>query len=180
MSRLLLNCVVLSLAGCAVGDDRYPPGWDPLTASPALGCRHLEGSYADRGEGTGHPGAASLTRELFGQDGPWEKATRVRIAFAPEDAVEVTVSVTDGSPFVRRFAAKTGEFTCERGQMVLRNRRWIYSDVMSGRETVKIELQDAGQHLAAHVHESTTGVMFMVVPLSGESTRWYRFARLKP
>jgi hypothetical protein len=30
------------------------------------------------------------------------------------------------------------------------------------------------------VRESITGVMFLVVPLSGESARWLRFARLKP
>ena len=62
----------------------------------------------------------------------------------------------------------------------MRSRRWVTSDVMSGRETVKIELHQAEQHLVARVDETTTGVMFMVVPLSGESARWYRFQRLKP
>jgi len=181
MSSLLRNCVVVvSLAGCAVGDELYPNDWDPLMASPSAGCRHLEGIYADRGDAPGHAAAASFSRELFGKDGPWEKAASVRIDFATEDEVDVAVSVTEGKPFIRRFDAKTGEFACERGLMVLRNQRWIYSDVMSGRETVKIELQAAGRHLAAHVYESATGVMFMAVPLSGESARWYRFARLKP
>ena len=32
----------------------------------------------------------------------------------------------------------------------------------------------------AHVEERVSGVMFIVVPLSGESARWFRFARLKP
>jgi hypothetical protein len=35
-------------------------------------------------------------------------------------------------------------------------------------------------YLVVHVHEAMTGLMFMVVPLSGESTRWFRFARLAP
>jgi hypothetical protein len=51
---------------------------------------------------------------------------------------------------------------------------------MSGRESVKIELRMAEPFLVAHVYESITGVMFLVVPLSGESARWYRFSRLKP
>jgi hypothetical protein len=51
---------------------------------------------------------------------------------------------------------------------------------MSGRESVKIELNMAEPFLVAHVYESISGVMFLVVPLSGESARWYRFRRLKP
>jgi hypothetical protein len=51
---------------------------------------------------------------------------------------------------------------------------------MSGRETVKIEMHQADHHLVTRVDETTTGVMFIVVPLSGESGRWYRFPRLKP
>jgi len=51
---------------------------------------------------------------------------------------------------------------------------------MSGRESVKIELNQADPFLVTHVYESITGVMFLVVPLSGESAHWFRFPRLKP
>ena len=54
------------------------------------------------------------------------------------------------------------------------------SDLMSGRESVKIELNLAEPFIVAHVYESISGVMFLVVPLSGESARWYRFRRLSP
>jgi hypothetical protein len=38
----------------------------------------------------------------------------------------------------------------------------------------------ADRHLVTRVDETTTGVMFMVVPLSGESVRWFRFPLVKP
>ena len=43
-----------------------------------------------------------------------------------------------------------------------------------------IDLLDAEPFLVTHVQEATTGVMFRVVPLSGESARSFRFLRLKP
>jgi hypothetical protein len=45
---------------------------------------------------------------------------------------------------------------------------------------VQIDLHEAAPFLVAHVHESMTGVMFLVVPLAGESARWFRFPRLNP
>ena len=83
-------------------------------------------------------------------------------------------------PETRRFSIKAGEARCDRGRLTLVAKRWVASDLMSGRESVKIELNQADPFLVAHVYESVTGVMFLVVPLSGESARWFRFPRLKP
>jgi hypothetical protein len=75
---------------------------------------------------------------------------------------------------------KAGEARCDRGTLELVAKRWVASDLMSGRESVKIELHQSDSFLVTHVRESITGVMFLVVPLSGESARWLRFPRLKP
>jgi hypothetical protein len=168
------------LAGCTVADNPYPMAWDPVPAPAAADCRQFEGTYADRGEAFGSTERPSLTRELFGADGPWEKAASVRLEFSTEDSVEVTVSGEGQKPATLRFSLKAGEARCDRGRLELLARRWVASDLMSGRESVKIELNQADPFLVAHVRESTTGVMFLVVPLSGESARWFRFPRLKP
>lgn len=177
MKRLAL---VALLAGCSVADSPYPPSWEPLSASPANDCRRFQGTYADRGEAPGQTARPSLTRELFGADSPWEKATSIRFDFTAEDAVDVTVAGEGLAPVVRTFSANAGEFRCDRGKLVLRSRRWVVSGLMSGRETVQIDLLEANPFLVAHVSESMAGVMFMVVPLAGESARWFRFQRLKP
>ena len=177
MKRLFLLAL---LAGCTVADTPYPIAWDPIPAPAAADCRQFEGAYADRGEVFGQTARPSLTRELFGADSPWEKAASVRLEFTTEDSVEVTVSGEGLKPEMRRFSLKAGEARCDRGRLELVARRWVASDLMSGRESVRIELHQADPFLVAHVHESITGVMFLVVPLSGESARWFRFPRLKP
>ena len=177
MRRILL---LGFLSGCSVVDTPYPISWDPIPAPAASDCRQFAGAYADRGEAFGDTARPSLTRELFGADSPWEKASSVRFDFAAEESVEVTVSGEGLKPETRRFSIKTGEARCDRGRLELVARRWVASDLMSGRESVKIELAQADPFLVAHVHESITGVMFLVVPLSGESARWFRFPRLKP
>jgi hypothetical protein len=172
---------LLLLAGCSVVDAPYPPAWDPLPSrldSSALDCRRFQGTYADRGEAPDQSAKPSLTRELLGQDSPWEKATSVRFNVVSDDVVEVTVN--GAKPMTHQFSVKAGDLSCERGRLVLRSRRWVTSDLMSGRENVKIDLHQSEPYLVAHVYENTTGLMFMVVPLSGESARWFRFQRVAP
>jgi len=177
MKRLAL---LAFLTGCSVADAPYPLAWDPLSGPATTDCRRFQGTYADRGEVPGDTPPPSLTRELFGPDGPWEKATTIRLDLPTEEAVKVTVEVQGRDPVVRELSAKAGDFQCDRGNLVLNSRRWVASDLMSGRESVKIDVYQAEPFLVAHVYESVTGVMFLVVPLSGESARWFRFRRLKP
>ena len=170
--------LVVIVAGCSVVDAPYPPAWDPLSDARAPDCRRFAGTYLDRGEAPGQTARPSLTRELFGQESPWEKAASLRIDLTPEGA---TVSVSGpAQPFVHHFSAKEGDFRCDAGKLVLRHHRWVASGLMSGRESVKASLFEAEPFLVAHVEERMTGVMFMVVPLAGESARWFRFGRLKP
>ena len=155
----------LLLAGCTVADESYPGRWDPLPPASTANCRHFRGTYADRGEAPGHASRPSLTRELFGPDSPWEKAVSLELD-PGDDTLDIRVQAPGTTEFSRRLTAKARDFACERGKLVVRSRRWVTSDVMSGRETVKIELHQAEQHLVAHVDETTTGVMFMVVPVA--------------
>jgi len=168
------------LPGCTVADNPYPIGWDPIPAPAAADCGQFQGTYADRGEAFGQTAKPSLTRELFGASSPWEKVSSVRLEFVAEDSVEVTVAGEGLKPETRRFSLKAGEAGCDRGKLQLVARRWVASDLMSGRESVRIDLEQADPFLVTHVRESITGVMFLVVPLSGESARWLRFARQKP
>jgi hypothetical protein len=120
----------------------YPPAWDPLPSRPqssAVDCGRFQGTYVDWGEAPGQSGQPSLTRELFGQDSPWERATSLRLHLASDDVLEVTVTAAD-KPMTRQFSAKAGDLSCDGGPLVLRSRRWVASDLMSGRENVKIDL----------------------------------------
>jgi hypothetical protein len=167
---------VLFLGGCSVVDQPYPAAWDP--PKPAPDCSRFEGTYADRGEVAGQVARRSLTREIFGEASPWEQAKSVRLELVEDGAV---ITAQDGGkPVSRHFSAKDGDFRCDGGTLTLRARRWVTSGLMSGRESVRVDLYDAQPFLVAHIEERVTGVMFVVVPLSGESARWFRFARLGP
>lgn len=178
MSRVLVLCVFL--AGCTVVDEPYPARWDPLLPPISHDCREFQGTYADRGESPGHATKPSLTRELFGKNSPWEKALAVELQLPSDETLDIHVSAPGANAFSRRLTTRAGDFACDRGKLIVRSRRWVASDLMSGRESVLIEMHRAEPYLVARVNENTTGVMFMVVPLSGESAKWYRFARLKP
>jgi hypothetical protein len=170
--------LILLLAGCSVADDPYPAAWDSLPAETLSNCREFNGTYADRGEAPRHAGKPSLTRELFGKDGPWEKAVSVELDLPSDEALDIRVSAPGATPFSRRLSAKAGDFACDRGRLIVHSKRWVASDLMSGRESVTVEMHQGERHLVTRVNESMIGVMFMVVPLTGESARWYRFLRL--
>ncbi|HEX5476406.1 MAG TPA: hypothetical protein VFX09_00955 [Burkholderiales bacterium] len=189
----------MSLAGCMVMDAPYPLEWETLENPPSADCRYIEGRYADRGQSIEPVESRvatteglvteqysqvseerSFTRELLGEDSPWESALEIRLHMPADDAVEVTVLGKSGKALTRTFTAQSGDFQCDAGRMILHGRRWVASDLMSGREKMRMELQRSSAHLVAHVFERDTGLVFAVVPLSGDSARWIRFPRLAP
>ena len=172
--------LALCLAGCAIGDPRYPLQWDPLEPPRTLDCRRFEGAYADRGDAPEPRRNPSLTRELFGPHSAWENAVRVELHFPSEDRLEVSVWSTDGKLFERALSAAAGELKCESGRLVLRNVRWVAEVLIAGREDMTIELHDAGDEIVASVDERSFGFIFVVVPIAAEARHWYRFRRLQP
>lgn len=198
-----------SLSGCMVVDAPYPLEWDVLPAPAATHCRYLAGRYADRGQSSEHPGELtkqsspavqpsqtkqpsapprqgsvteerSFTRELLGEDSPWQNALEFMVQTPSDDVAVFTVVDRNGSSVSRSFTVQSGQLECDAGRMILHNKRWVASTLLSGRENITMELQRGGDYLVAHVSERDTGLAFAVVPLSGESARWMRFRRLAP
>jgi hypothetical protein len=173
---VLLICV----AGCAVTEQDYPLTWDPLLPPASIDCARFAGSYADRGEAAGRSAEPSLTQGLFGQHSGWKNAQRVDLALPQAGVLEITVWDAQKPLFKRTLIAQAGEFQCKGGQLVVHAKRWVASDLVSGRQSVTIEFNRADGKLVAHVQETTYGTIFAVVPIAGTAAHWYRFARLTP
>jgi hypothetical protein len=176
----LAVAAVVWLAGCAVTDDRYPAGWDPLPPAASADCARFAGSYADRGEMTASASEPSLTYGLFGHHSGWQKAQRVDFAFPQPRVLEITAWEADKPLLKRTLSEKAGELACKDGRLVVRSKRWVAGELVAGREDVTIEFSDAGRQLVARVRERTYGAIFAVVPIAGTAVHWYRFARLNP
>lgn len=171
--------MAMCLAGCTVADHQYPAAWDPLPPAAPGDCARFAGSYADRGESSGTQAEPSLTRGLFGTHSAWKQVKRVDFSL-PEEGVLAVTAWDDGQPLIEHsFTAEAGEFSCERGRLVLRSNRWVAEDIIAGRQRITIEFSDAAPQLIAHVKESTYGTIFAVVPIAGTAARWYRFPRLQ-
>jgi hypothetical protein len=167
---------VLVVAGCAAINP-YPAAWDPLPAPSSSDCKHFEGIYSDKAESSDRV-KPSLTRELFGFNTDWEKATRVDFSLPRDDTFEVTVWNGTDKMMTRTFSAAEGELACDAGRLILRNTRWVRADVMIAREKAKLTLHKAGDYLVTEVEDDLTGLFFVIVPIVGSVTNWYRFARL--
>jgi hypothetical protein len=172
--------LAICLAGCAVTEQEYPAGWEPLPSSGTSDCARFAGSYADRGETAGTGVEPSLTYGLFGHHSAWKEARRVDLALPEEGVLQIT-TWGDGKPlFTRTLTAKAGELQCKDGELIVRSRRWVAADVVAGREDVTIAFSQSDSRLVAHVRESTYGAIFAVVPIAGTASHWYRFARVSP
>ena len=175
---ILATLAALVLAGCAVGNPKYPAGWEPLVPKITSDCSNFSGMYADRGDGPGYAGQASLTRELFGPHSGWESARRFHFAWdGPE---RLTVTVWDGTAelVTRAFSVADGTLQCDSGRLIVRSKRWVHEVLVAGHESVSIELSDAGDRLVAYVNEVTYGLIFIFVPIAADATHWYRFQRV--
>jgi hypothetical protein len=177
MGKASTALACLALAGCAVAEYPYPAAtWDPLVQQPDSDCREFEGRYADRGERPDDPNKPSLTRELFGEFADWEEASSVQFAMPKAGALEVTVSGANGALFSRTF--KGSDVGCRGGKLIVKDKRWIAGYVMTGRQHVELELNQAGPRVVAQVEELGYGVMFVIFPVVGTARHWYRFERL--
>ena len=175
-ARAAIAC--LCLAGCAVAEYPYPLAWDPLVPQPDSDCLAFEGRFADRGERDDEPTKPSLTRQLFGEFSEWEGASTVQLALPKDGVVIVTVSNDKGPLFSRTLLRDDRDFVCRGGRLIIRDRRWIAGYVMSGRQHVEVDLNDAGRRIVVQVEELAYGVMFVVFPVVGTARHWYRFERL--
>jgi hypothetical protein len=174
-ARTAIAC--LCLAGCAVAEYPYPISWDPLVPQADNDCRGFEGSFADRGERDDDPSKPSLTRQIFGEFSDWEDASTVQLALPKDGVLVVTVGNNKG-PLFSRTLRGDGDFACRDGRLIIRDRRWIAGYVMSGRQHVVVDLNDAGNRVVVQVEELAYGVMFVVFPVVGTARHWYRFWRL--
>ena len=166
----------LFLAGCAAVNP-YPAAWEPLRPSAAADCKLFQGGYSDKADSSDNV-KPSLTRELFGFNTDWEKATRVDFSLPRDDALEVTVWSGADKMMTRSFSAAEGELACDAGRLILRNTHWTRADVMLAREKAKLTLHRAGDYLVAEVEDDLAGLFFVIVPIVGSVTNWYRFAKM--
>lgn len=179
MGSLRAAFACFCLAGCAVAEYPYPAAWEPLVPQHDSDCREFEGRYADRGERDDEPSKPSLTRQLFGEFSDWENASSVRIAMPKPDALVITVEGAQGQAVPRTLLKGDKDFDCRGGRLILRDRRWIAGYIMSGRQHVELELNEAGRNVVAQVEELSYGVMFVIFPVVGTARHWYRFERLR-
>ena len=180
MKRLFTGCLVL-LAGCTVAEYQFPKSWDALRGSASMDCREILGTYADRGE-SGSPGSEfpSLSLQLLGPNSDWQKATSVSFSFPAEGALQLTVQGKSGPIFSRTLTSKDDEYLCKDGHARVRARRWIATDMVSGRQTVVLEMSGIENYLVTKVNEETYGTLFVLVPIAGTAQHWYRFPRVAP
>ena len=165
----------LYLVGCAAVNP-YPAAWEPLYPSASADCKLFQGGYSDKADSRDNV-KPSLTRELFGYNTDWEKATRVDFSLPRDDILEATVWSGTDKMMTRTFSAAEGELACDAGLLMLRDTRWVRADVMFAREKAKLTLHKAGDYLVAEVEDNLTGLFFVIVPIVGSVTNWYRFAK---
>jgi len=174
--RFAAFAAALCLAGCAAVNP-YPAAWEPLRPSAAADCKLFEGGYSDKADSQDRV-KPSLTRELFGFNTDWENATRVDFSLPRDDALEITVWSGTDKLLTRTLSAAEGELACDAGRLILRNTHWTRADVMLAREKAKLTLHRAGDYLVAEVEDDLAGLFFVIVPIVGSVTNWYRFAKM--
>lgn len=166
---------LLLLSACAVHQPYPKTAWGPLPPPPAEDCLHFEGSYHNRGEMVGHEAQPSLALELFGKD-ELLRATRVNLSLPTNDTLEVAILEGRGLLFDQTLTSPA-DFICKEGRLVIRSRRFFAESAVSGWENVAITLIYNDDYLLAQVESFGVGAIFLVIPVGGKTTSWYRFRR---
>lgn len=123
----------------------------------------------------GHEAQPSLALELFGRL-ELVRADRVSLSFPTSETVNVTVWEATRPVFAKTLTSP-GDFICDGGRMVVRARHFLAESAVSGWQSVTITLSSADDYLVGQVEEVGVGLVFLVLPVGGETTSWYRFRR---
>ena len=174
----LALCIPIGIQACAIGNPQYPSIWETLEPPATADCKRFEGFYADRGQTRDGLTLRSLTREMFGYREEWKAATRVGFRFLSDDVLQVTVWAGDKLASERNLHTDSGDFACEDGKLIVRDKRWVAEDLVAGHENVTLELDADDKQMVALVKEFTYAVAFLVVPFIADATHWYRFSKL--
>jgi hypothetical protein len=123
----------------------------------------------------GHEAQPSLALELFGKD-ELLRATRVNLSLPTNDTLEVAILEGRGLLFDQTLTSPA-DFICKEGRLVIRSRRFFAESAVSGWENVAITLIYNDDYLLAQVESFGVGAIFLVIPVGGKTTSWYRFRR---
>lgn len=175
--RLVGFIQVILLTSCGYHRP-YPADWSPLPEPQAKDCQSIAGTYKNWGEMVGHPEHPSLAGELFGFGTLGFAPDKVTFSLPDPNTLEVTVLGTEGEVFQRTLSTKDHNFACEDGHAVVTDQRWFDADVAFGRESLIIELIPSADYLITHDHNKGFGLVFLIMPVVGDSASWYRFERL--
>lgn len=170
---------LLLLSACA-RHHPYPEFvWGPLPPPPTEDCRHFEGSYRNSGEMVTMALPETrplLTQTLFGRS-TLGRDTRVSFALMTNETLNVTVWEGLKTVFTRALTSP-GNFNCEEGRLVIRDRRLVNAPAVTIWQSVTITLSGTDDYLIAQVEALELGAVF-IVPAGGQrSTNWYRFRRI--
>jgi len=163
------------LSACAVHQPYPLAAWGPLPPPPSEDCARFAGSYRNEGQMPGYEARPSLGVELFGKP---ELARATRIGFSLPTSNTLTVTVWEGTKRVSsRTLTSPGDFDCKAGRLVVRGRRFFAESAVAGWQSDTITLRSTDDYLVAQVEEFGVGLIFLVIPVGGKSTSWYRFPR---
>jgi hypothetical protein len=116
-----------------------------------------------------------LALDLFGK-AALVRATRISFSLPTSDTLNVTVWEGTRRVFARTLTSP-GRFSCKAGRVVIRDRRFVAESAVAGWQSVTITLSSTDDYLVEKVEEFGVGLVFLVLPVGGKTTSWYRFQR---
>ena len=179
-SALLVSLMPLLLAGC-VNNEAYPGKWQAIdTGASPTDCSMLAGTWRDAGEDNDKTPGISLYQTLYGYeysgDMP-DKADHVTLAFTAPDKLSIAVYGAKGQLRATVYDGSTGQFTCKKGKLTIKNQGPMKEALSVGRFWQSLELGRSSNYLVIDDAQSGAGVI-LILPAVISNNNWYRFQQI--
>jgi hypothetical protein len=184
--RVGLISASLLAAGCASDRQAYPQAWPAIETPVGQTCAQIANTYRNWGESAPYldgstPGRASLTGMLFADVANLGQADRVTFSFPQVGRLQLVVSGSSGQLFSVVLTSETGQFSCRKGIVIMRqDARWYLPTapaVGATRTVTTFELHPMDDHLVVAEQDHGLVLVGFLLPLRDRSTRWFRFER---
>jgi hypothetical protein len=189
----LVVAVGLSLTGCVGSKMVYPEDWAPLIITERDACQNITGKYRAISEPLSYYNrpctnigkgwyCRSLPAELLGISDPITEDTWVEIKGSNETELRIIVGTKNTIQDKITLRAATKQFECSEDGVVLKiEPEFMTGDGAMGINTgfVKSFRKATDGSLVMKEITSGGGLIFLVIPVAGNSTQWWKWQLLE-
>jgi hypothetical protein len=163
---------------------QLPGNWTLPTPAPIGICPDISGQYIGLGETIENKTTAPLVFELFANDREknplvrWQEVTHISIQQNSQNLFDITAWKGKEIVYSKSLSKDFNDFICEDGWLKIKSSTLLATSSAFERSSFSRNFAKSDGYLLEKQEGEGIGLI-LIIPTTGSTVRWYRFAPIK-